>query len=145
MSLLSIAAGYIIKGLSQNKKAEEFKEGIFGGFIDWITPIFLKDDPGTEQVMKMEGNENVKKTVAETKLKELAKDSDFIKALTTWVEKLEGSKVKEKGIITNAKVKAKNSIKIGDKSIGGDEHWDRKNIVEGGEFETDGDFHLGDG
>ncbi len=47
--------------------------------------------------------------------------------------------------VKDAKVKAKNSIHIGDKSVGDDSHWDRKNIIEGGEFETDGDFHLGDG
>ena len=44
--------GYLSKKLSQNKNFDDFTSDFASATIDWIRPLFLKDDNEEDQVLK---------------------------------------------------------------------------------------------
>ena len=142
MPFLETAGAFVLNILSKNKEAQKFEKDFVNASVKWVRSWFLKDDASAKYVL--DADNEVPKGFVQDKLEKLVQNPDFKKELEGWMKKSESAIIKEKNIAKNAKIKGKN-IQIGDKTPGNDSHWDRKNIVEGGSIEADGDFHLGDG
>ena len=129
ISVLTAAAGYVLKAIEKSKTAEKAKESLLSAFWQWIRPLFLVDEPKEEEVIKT--------------LLEKIKEEDFFKELQSKVEELQKAGVKEKNIVKQDLLRVK-KIKIGDKEYHPNETYSRKNIVEGKISDAD-EFTLGDG
>ena len=142
MELLSVATGYISAAFAENKKVKEFKDDFIEAFIDWIRPIFLKDDP--KLVEALEGNPEDGKTLGrlEARLEGLLEDESFRKDLDTWIKKTDGTYPKEKNILIAEDLSGKN-LNVGDKQPN-NEHYDRKNIVNIKKGDFLEDVNIGD-
>lgn len=141
MPFLETAGAFILNILSKNKEVKKFEDDFVDASVKWVRSWFLKDDPTAEYVL--DANEVPKKFVQD-KLEKLIENPEFKKELEDKLQQSKTAIIKEKNIAKNAKIKGKN-VHIGDKTSENDGNWDRKNIVEGGSIEADGDFHLGDG
>jgi hypothetical protein len=128
-TVLTAAAGYVLKAVSESKTAQTAKESLLSAFWQWIRPVFLTDEPDEAEIVK---------TIVEK-----IKDEAFFKELQSKVEALQTAGIKEKNIVKKDIMRVK-KIKIGDKEYNPDETYDRKNIVEGNISDAD-EFTLGDG
>ncbi len=140
MNYIKKATMYLLGAFKGNERVKEFKDDMIGGFIDWIEPIFLKDD----EIMKKKISERNEAAV-EYKLETMMQGEKFKKELTDWIKKLEASKVKRKNIVEETEVEAEEDIKVGDKSVSNTNSYDEKNIVSKSKFKTIGGFTVGDG
>ncbi|HHH52707.1 MAG TPA: hypothetical protein ENK91_03545 [Bacteroidetes bacterium] len=142
MSFLETAGAFILNVLSKNEEAQKFEKDFVNASVTWVRNWFLKDDPTAKYVL--DADNEVPKEFVQTKLEKLIQNPDFKKELQDWINKSESAIIKEKNIVKNTQIKGKN-VHIGDKTTNNDSQWDRKNIIEGGSIDADGDFHLGDG
>ncbi|MCF6241370.1 MAG: hypothetical protein L3J74_08510 [Bacteroidales bacterium] len=138
---LSTALGYILKSATESNAANTAKDELIGAFWQWLRPLFIEDIPEIEN--KAEEPETQKK--AEKKLLELIKDEKFFAELLKKVEELQKAGMKEKNIYKGGDLKRIKKIHIGDKEYKPNDHYDRKNIFEGGSIEDADEFRLGDG
>jgi len=141
MSFLATATTFLLDILSKNKEAQKFETDFVDASVRWVRSWFLKDDASAKYVLDAA---EVPKEFVQTKLEKLVGNPAFKKELEDWMQKSQTHIIKEKNVAKNTHIKGKN-VQIGDKTPSNDEHWDRKNIIEGGSVEADGDFHLGDG
>jgi hypothetical protein len=125
-AFLLTAAGYILKGAANSKTAEGAKDEILGRFWKWIKPFFIKTVPEIEE--KADHPETEAKT--QEQLLTLIKDEAFFKELAKQVAALQQAGIKEKNIVRKDIENVK-EIRIGDKGFSPNDHYDRKNIVEG--------------
>ena len=126
---LNAAVGYTIKAIAESKTANNAKESLLSAFWQWIRPVFLKDEPKQEEIIKT--------------LIQKIENEDFFKELQSKVEELQKAGIKEKNIVKQDLIRIK-KIKIGDKEYNPNETYTRKNIVEGNVSDAD-EFILGDG
>jgi len=135
-TILTTAAGYILKGAAESKTANEAKESLLSGFWHWIEPHLLEDIPDSDSLEQA--------TKIEEKLVELSeKDPTFFEELAKRVAELKAAGIQEKNIVRQD-IKNVKKIKIGDKEYNLHESYNRKNIVEGS-IEGADEFTLGDG
>lgn len=114
---------YLGTQLAKNKSIKEFISDFTGATVNWIRPLFLKDD-GTEkeqiQQLKENPESEARKSAVESILKIALEDDpnkeNFIKEI---FEKI--SKTEEGGKIVNTITNSKN-VNIGDINAGGDVH-----------------------
>jgi len=48
-ALIAAAVGYLVKAAKENKELTNFSNDLLGATVDWIRPLFLKDDGKTEK------------------------------------------------------------------------------------------------
>lgn len=84
-TLLTAAAGYVLKAVSESKTAETAKESLLSAFWQWIRPIFLTDEPNEVEALK---------TIIEK-----IKEEVFFKELQSKIVALQKAGVKEKNIV----------------------------------------------
>lgn len=142
MDLLS-AVGFISDAFAETKKVKEFKDEFVGAFIDWIRPLFLKDDPKLVDALETTPEDGKTQGRLETRLGEMIKNETFLNQLEEWMKKPGSERLHEKNILNAGKLSGA-SLHVGDKNSG-DEGFDRKNIVDLKEGDFTGDFRIGDG
>lgn len=143
MNILSKASTYILDAFLKNEKSKEFKDDLFGGFIDWVRPWFLEDDPSAQVVLTMDGAEAAKQQIIDKKLPVILQDINFKTELESWLVKLEANQIREKNILKNTEITTEEDVHIGDVNGRKDSNWNRKNIVDGVKVKSR-NFHLGD-
>ncbi len=139
-TILTAAAGYILKGASSSKTGQKAKEELLEGFWNWVGPWFVEDIPDIE---KTADTEETEEKVSQKLLQLVEEDEEFFEELAKRVSALKMAKIKEKNIVRKD-IKRVKKIKIGDKIYSSDESYTRKNIVEGNIEDAD-EFTLGDG
>jgi len=143
MDLLSAAAGYISAAFVESKKTREFKDDFLAAFIDWIRPIFLKDDPKLVEALETHAKDGKTQGRLEGRLEDLLKDESFRKQLEEWMNKPGWEKLREKNILKAGKLSGGN-LNLGDGQTGTG-NYDRKNILEIEDGNFTGDINIGDG
>jgi len=136
-TILTSAAGYIIKGAAESKTAKEAKESLLSGLWHWVAPYLLEDIPDADT------DSPEQEAKIHQKLVELSQDEAFFDELTKRVAALKAAGIQEKNIVRKD-IKNVKKIKIGDKAYNPHESYNRKNIVEGNVEGAD-EFILGDG
>jgi len=48
-ALIAAAVGYLVKAAKENRELTNFSNDLLGATVDWIRPLFLKDDGKTEK------------------------------------------------------------------------------------------------
>jgi len=142
MPFLETAGAFILNILSKNQEAQKFKQDFVDESVKWVRSWFLKEDASAKYVLDAETK--IPKQFVQDKLRQLTQNPQFKKELEDRLKKSKSYVIQEKNIAKNTHIKGKN-IHIGDKTPNNDDHWDRKNIVEGSQIEAEEDFHLGDG
>ena len=142
MPFLETAGAFILDILSKNEEVQKFEKDFVSATATWVRSWFLKDDASAKYVL--DEDSDVPKAFVDDKLEKLVQNPVFKKELEEKLVQSQTAIIKEKNIAKDATIKGKN-VHIGDKTSGNDGQWDRKNIIEGGSVEADGDFHLGDG
>ncbi len=138
-TLLTIAAGYILKGAAQSKTAATAREQVLHTFWKWIRPRFIKEVPGIEETPDNPD------TIAATEqhLLHLAEDEQFFRELQQQVATLREKGITSKNVVKGSISDVKN-IRIGDRYYAVGEHYINKNVIEGDISNAD-TFTLGDG
>ncbi len=141
MPILETATAFILNILSKNKEAQKFETDFVDASVRWVRSWFLKGDASAKYVLDAA---EVPPEFVQTKLEQLVQNPEFKIELEDRLKKSKKHSIKEKNIARDTHIKGKN-VHIGDIAPDDDDHWERKNIIEGGSVEADGDFHLGDG
>ena len=142
MDFTVLAKNYIVKAFSSNKKLKGFGDDFFGAFVDWVRPIFLKEDPSAEVVLNLEGEETAKEKIISNKLDQLLKNPSFKSDLETWISKLQNQSIDGKNIIKDSELDIQGDIVIGDDNIGKPDIGN-SNIVDNSKIKGK-TFRLGD-
>ena len=111
-TLITSAAGYIIKGLQESKGGKQAAEESSVAIWEWIRPIILKDDPKTLGKIEKTAPDKVQPLV-ELAIEKKAEDKEFLETLKKMVQEAD----------------AQQSIKTGNLSIMGDHNITNKDIA----------------
>ena len=137
--ILSTAANYVLKAITESKTAGTAREEVLGKFWKWIKPSFLKDLP---QIETANADANTASKI-QAVLAEQVKEGQFLEKLVQELEILKRAGIKEKNIVSGD-IANVNKVTIGDKDNYAYEQFNRKNIVEGN-ITNVSEFNLGDG
>jgi hypothetical protein len=144
MITLDTALDYLLSVVTENEEVKKFPKDFVTASMQWIRSWFLIDDPVSSSIVDNATMPEVaKKAVLEAKLNALKDNPEFMKELEAKMAEFSTHRERVKNIV-NERIDVKGNVRIGDKSVGSNDNYDKKNIVNA-PITTEGDFHLGDG
>ncbi len=81
MPFIETATTYVLDALLQNEEFKKFPQDFVTESVKWVRSWFIKDDPITEAVVNLPGNEAAKEAIVKAKLPALLEQPDFKKEL----------------------------------------------------------------
>ena len=94
-AIISTIVGYLAKTIKENKTFDDFTKDFTSATINWIRPLFIRDDKPNEVLEKLTTNpesetkQKMAQTVLESELEDNPKAKDFLQEM---YEKLTGEK-----------------------------------------------------
>ena len=124
-AMIGTVVGYLAKKLKDNKSVQDFFDDFTKATVDWIRPVFLKDDGNPKDIiedLKSEPDDNLNTDAVENAIaKALKKEPDLMQQLKAMYEQLQVKATTDKSInIINSKnvvtgtIHASGSVTIGD-------------------------------
>ncbi|MBP6812035.1 MAG: hypothetical protein KA138_10975 [Saprospiraceae bacterium] len=124
-AMIGTVVGYLAKKLKDNKSVQGFFDDFTKATVDWIRPIFLKDDGNPKDIiedLKSDPDDNLNTDAIENAIaKALKKEPDLTQQLKAMYEQLQAKATTDKSInIINSKnvvtgtIHAGGSVTIGD-------------------------------
>jgi len=145
MALVEKALDYIFGIITENEAVKKFPKDFVTASAQWIRSWFLIDDPKTAaKLADPQRSAESKKTIIEGILEDLQENPVFVQELEERLAAFEQHKSRLKNVMKNADIDAQGNVHIGDKGSSSGDHYDEKNVIQGGTIKAGGDFRLGD-
>lgn len=151
MELITIGIGLLVNTCIKNKAVNTAVDDFVTGSVTWMTSWFKKSNKvGLIQNLEAEPQSEEVQAEVSSVMSDMIKDEQFRKELEKWIMESKRPNPSMKNVITRkntiegANLDISGNIKIGDK-VGGQDHYDEKNVMKNVTIKGGGDFTLGDG